>query len=168
MQLELISLSRRINDREEVIESMCKRTLASVNETLCEVLLQGQDLIEMKARLPHGHWINWLRAHCPKLSIRRAQRYMALASRAPVTAHLTEADSLRAALALCDLEGHQQHQDPKRWPAYLEAISRLSKLRAYVENNPIIKWPDEGLARFRVEFEPIAQQLWPDKFTAAP
>ncbi|HEV2210837.1 MAG TPA: hypothetical protein VG167_18850 [Verrucomicrobiae bacterium] len=161
---KLQALSRRINDREDAIQVLRKRTVQSANDTLCEVLLQGQDLIEAKARCAHGLWLPWLRANCPKVSDRSAQRYMALAARAPELAQLKEAESLRAALALCDLEGETERQEPRRWPSWQEAILRVSKLRGYVEKNPITHWPAEGVEKFRQEFEPIARAIWPERF----
>jgi hypothetical protein len=160
----LVALARRINDREEAIEALRRQSVNKVNETLAEVLLQGQDLIEIKARCAHGNWQSWLRANCPKLSLRSAQRYMALAAKAPGVERLTESDSLRAALALCDLEGADQKSGPKQWPPYMEAIGRLSKLVGFVTRFPVTQWPDEGLDKFREELQPIAALLWPDRF----
>jgi hypothetical protein len=160
---ELVTLARRINGREETIEEMRKRTVKSVNETLCEVLLQGSDLIESKARCKHGTWLHWLRVNCPKVSERHAQRYMALASKAP-TMQLEEADSLRMALALCNLEGAETNEAPRRWPAYQETILRISRLCCYVERNPIQSWPQEGLAKAKEVLEPLARVFWPDRF----
>ncbi len=160
---ELSTLARRINGREQNIEEMRKRTVNSVNETLCEVLLQGGDLIEFKARCQHGSWLVQLRANCPKLSQRRAQRYMALASKAP-NIQLEEADSLRMALALCSLEGEEVNGTPRRWPAYQETILRISRLWCYVEKNPINAWPQEGLEKAKEVLEPLARAFWPDRF----
>ena len=161
---DLVPYARRINDREKVIEELRAQTVGKANETLCEVLLQGQDLLKVKASLPHGSWLTWLRAHCPKLSERRAQRYMALAAKAPGTAALSEADSLRHALALCDMEGEREQAEPRQWPAYLEAIGRLTKLAGYVKKHPIEQWPQEGVERCREELLPLASALWPDRF----
>lgn len=166
--VELANLARRINGREQAIEAMRLRTIKSVNETLCEVLLQGQDLIKSKAHCHHGAWLYWLAANCPKISLRRAQRYMSLADKAESIPNLREADTLRAALALCDLEGESSDDKKARgWPAYQEAILRLSKLRGYVDRNPIQSWPREGLEKFREDLEPIARSLWPERFGLA-
>jgi len=161
---ELITIARRINERETTIETLRKQTLDKVNATLCEVLLQGQDLIEMKARCAHGNWINWLRVNCPTLSERRAQRYMALARSASARQQVGEAQSLRNLLMLCDMEADRTQADPKRWPSYMEAIGRLSKLAGYVKRYPIMQWPNEGVEKFREEMLPLARGLWPDKF----
>jgi hypothetical protein len=161
---ELVTLARRINSREETIQQLRRRTVGCVNETLCEVLLQGQDLLEMKARCRRGDWTHWLRVNCPTVGLRSAQRYMALAAHGS-GGELQEADSLRAALSLCNLEGEAEKTEPKRWPAYQETILRISKLRGYVERNPIKAWPKEGIEKAQEELEPIARELWPDKFT---
>jgi hypothetical protein len=159
---ELATLARAINSREETIEELRSRTVKGINETLCEVLLQGSDLIDSKSRCPHGTWLHWLRVNCPLVSERRAQRYMCLASKAP-TIQLEEADSLRMALALCNLEGGSS-ESPKRWPAYQETILRISRLWCYVEKNPIKEWPQEGLDKAKQVLEPLARVFWPERF----
>lgn len=164
LEISLAKIAKRINEREENIQALKSRAVGAVNESLCEALFQGQDLLELKAKVAHGNWQNWLRANCPKLSLRTAQRYMALAAKAPEIGSLQEADSLRAALALCELEGAKQGQSPKQWPAYIEATSRLNKLAGYLERNPLDAWPSEGIDKFRAELQPIAERLWPDKF----
>lgn len=165
---QLTALARRIKSREETIEALRARTLQGVYQSLAEVVLQGEDLIKVKALCPHGNWLPWLRVNCPKLSERRAQRYMALARKAPRAADLSEADSLRSALALCDMEGDSSGpQQPKRWPPFMEAIGRLSKLVGFVNRFPITQWPSDGLDKFRDELKPVASLLWPERFKDA-
>jgi hypothetical protein len=162
---DLTILARRINEREKDIEALRKLAIEKVNDTLREVLLQGQDLIEMKSRCRHGTWLNQLRVTCPMVSERRAERYMALARSVANGASVDEAQSLRSLLAICGMEGEEERQEPKRWPSYLEAIGRLSKVVGYVTKFPVAQWPSEGVDKFREQLFPIARELWPDKFT---
>ena len=38
----------------------------------------GTLLIEAKAQVKHGEWLNWLEVNCPAVAVRTAQQYMAL------------------------------------------------------------------------------------------
>jgi hypothetical protein len=160
---DIMHLVRRINAREDSIQEKRTDTVARINGMLCEVLLQGQDLILLKARVQYGTFENTVTLHCPKVGLRQAQRYMLLASKAPDLDGLDETKSLRQALALCDTPV-EQDKKPKKWPPFLEAVSKLSKLCGYVKTNPIANWPDDGRAKFRSELEPIARELWPERF----
>lgn len=162
LSTKLHDLARRINDREAAIEQLRSRTCIAASEAVAEALLQGQDLIAAKAELKHGLWMDWLKAHCPK-SVRHAQRYMLLARNAPRVSYLDEADSIRGALMLCDSVDKEQTES-KRWPAYLEAINRTSKLVKFFDSNAFDSWPVEGVERLKEQWRPIAVKLWPDKF----
>jgi hypothetical protein len=153
-------LARRINAREDTIQEMRKRTTEGCNQTLTEVILQGQDLLQAKADLPHGQWLPWLQSSCPSISERMAQRYMRVASNPTRVSDLAEADSLRAALVLCaEADGAGQPAGPKTWPPFLQALQRFHKFAVYVKDNPINGWPDEGRDKLREELEPIVAAL---------
>ncbi len=162
---DLISAARRINDREEAITILKRQTLDKAAEALREVLLQGADLVRVKNTLRHGQWLPWLIANCPAINPRTAQGYMRLAAD-PTRVGELAAGSIRQALALLDDEPAQDndHKETKRWPPYLEAVGRLSKLAGYIERFPVEQWPREGLEKFRADLQPIAARLWPDKF----
>ncbi len=161
---ELIQLARRINDREDVIQAGTKRLLDDAVALIPEALLQGQDLLAAKAQMPHGQWLPWLLTHCKKVGERQAQRYMLLAANPTRVSEFLKAGSLRQALALLEDKPEQEEKEPRRWPPYLEAIGRLTKLVGYVDRFPLRGWPPEGLEKFREDLAPIVRQLWPDKF----
>lgn len=163
---DLVTIARRINDREEAIGILKKQTLDKAAEALREVLLQGSDLLKVKATLRHGQWLNWLTSHCPLVSARTAQDYMRLAANPQRAADFIAAGSIRQALALLERAepGEGEDKNPKRWPPYIESIGRLSKLLGYVERFPIQQWPSEGIEKFRQDLQPLAARLWPDKF----
>src|SRR5947209_15847615 len=103
-ETDLQPLANRINKREEKIESLYQLTLRGAEQAVSEAILQGRDLSAFKESLKHGEWLKELRTRCPKISVRRAQRYMALASKAitnaPTAAHLEGIKTLHAALVL--------------------------------------------------------------------
>ena len=53
--------------------------LATARKALDHALDVGAALQEAKDGLPNGEWLPWLRANCPAISERRAQRYARLA-----------------------------------------------------------------------------------------
>jgi hypothetical protein len=164
---ELVTIGRRINDRETAIEMLKKQTFEKAADTQCEILLQGADLLTAKACLKHGQWLAWLDTHCPNVSERIAQQYMRVASNPKRASDLLLHGSMRQALCLEDSQSTEPTKEVKQWPPYLEAIGRLSKLSGYVRRFPIDKWPTEGLEKFREDLEPIAARLWPEKFAGA-
>jgi len=162
---ELIELTREINSNEDTIAALREGTIAAANGWMTEVVLQGQRLIKAKAMLPHGHWMNWIKVHCPLISHRTANGYMLVATNSQRVANLEGVTSLRAALALCSEEKSAHAAEPSReWPAYLQALGRFSKLTAYVAKHPITEWPEEGLEKLRGDLQPLAAQLWPERF----
>lgn len=161
---DLVTIARRINDREKTIGMLKRQLLDKGSEALREVLLQGDDLLKVKASIKHGQWLYWLGANTT-ISERTAQDYMRLASHPQRAADFIAAGSIRQALALLeDRDEPIAKKQAKQWPPYLEASGRLSKLIGYVERFPLEQWPDEGLEKFKEDLQPIAAKLWPDKF----
>lgn len=166
---ELTALARGINSRESTLMGIEKRTLDSVAEWLREALLQGADLLRARAQLKHGDWLDWLVANCPAVHYLKANRYMHLAANLSRVRNLTGAESLRQALELCGIPvDRPESAGTKQWPPYLEAIGRLSKFRGFLKQHPLAKMPAEGLDKIREDLQPIAAQLWPEKFPDKP
>ncbi len=165
---ELHAIAKAINDREGTIQECKRRTFSEVNSALTEAILQGQDLIKAKSRIPHGLFMEWLKVNCPNVEYRMASNYMRMASNMQRVAHLGEADSIRTALLLCDeVEGKSEDKaQPKQWLPYLEGLYRIGKLVGFFKDNPPSAWPEEGKEKARTDLLPMASALWPDKFTA--
>lgn len=164
---KLHAIARRINSREDTLEAIKGQAVGVANQAICEAMLQGQDLIAAKAECSHGDWCSWLAVHCPKVSRRTAKRYMALALKGPRVAQIDQAQSLREAMALCEMEGMDSDVAPKetkQWPPYMQALQRLARCLDVVTDNPITNWPGEGVDELRQQLQPIATQLWPERF----
>lgn len=165
--LDLSTIARAINDREEAIAILKKQSLERAADALSEVILQGADLLRVKSSLRHGQWLPWLSANCSRISARTANDYMRLASNPQRAADLLSSGSIRQALALLEEHTEEEAKKGSRWPPYIEAMGRLSKLIGYVERFPVEQWPSEGLEKFREDLQPIAAKLWPEKFEAS-
>ena len=68
----LDALAERINNGHQAY-------LATARKALEHALDAGATLHEVKTGLPHGEWLPWLKANCPGISERSAQRYIRLA-----------------------------------------------------------------------------------------
>ena len=164
-QVQLVALAKEINAREEVISAARRRTREAAAAWLCEVVLQGQAFLKVKASLPHGMFVDWVRIHCPLVTHRTATSYMRVASNWGEIANADEATSLRAALLLCkDNEEEGAPKVMKHWPAYLEGLGRVAKFRTFITKHPLAGWPEEGLHKMREDLLPIVSTLWPDRF----
>lgn len=165
---QLTALAREINEREEVIALTKGKACDATNSWMCEVALQGQALLKVKAMLNHGDFMPWIQSHCPLISDRTARDYMRVASNWQNSANVQQATSIAMALRLCAeneaaANGHPK-PEPKHWPPYIEALGRCGKLMAYIERNPLSGWPPEGRVKLRDELAPVASVLWPEKF----
>jgi len=86
---------------------------------------------------------------------------------------LDEAVSLRAALALCAEPvkeeqasvAENQRAEARAWTRlYLESFRTLAKFTGCLKNYPLNKWPAEGKAKLRGDLEPLARELWPERW----
>lgn len=164
--VELAKLARSINRREEVLLEHEAKSLKGVADWLSDALLQGAELNAARARCKHGDWLDWLKANCPKVHYLKANRYMHMAANLSRVRNLTQAESLRQALQLVGVpvegsasSGPTQHSLP-----YVEGLSKFSKFGSFLIRNPITTWPTEGVEQLREDLEPVAKELWPEKF----
>jgi hypothetical protein len=153
--LTLLALAKQINEREEIIDAVRSQVEDKLRQAAPEIVLQGQALIAAKARVPFGEWLTWLKAHCPKVSKRNAQRYMARAENATLTDYYH---------LLCDGEEPAAVHHNKQWLPYVEALTKVSRFQAYITRFPIHNWPEPGRERLKEVLEPIARELWPQQF----
>jgi hypothetical protein len=165
-RLDLHRLANEINDREKAIDQLKRATIGKAGEAVTEAILQGQALIKAKANIPHGLWLDWLKANCPNISQPSASRYMTIAANYSRVNNIEGAESLRQALALCSLDEHGKPKEIKQWPADLLGLNRLSKFVGFVSNHPINAWPEGSRDQLRQDMEPIARQLWPERWAA--
>jgi hypothetical protein len=163
---ELVQLIRDINSREDTIAMLKANAQQSVCKWITEVILQGNDLNKAKAIIPHGDWTLWIKANCPLISHQTANRYMLVARNSSRVSN-SGVGSLRDAVLLCSETPEAVGLDDgvkKESPHYLEAIERFGRLTVYIDRFPLTTWPTEGVGVFKEKLEPIARQLWPERF----
>ena len=162
----LHELAKAICERERTLLEFKDKAFSFASQAVAEALLQGQQLLKAKEIVPHGVWLEWLRANCPNVHERMAQRYMSLALNPTRVSDLERASSLRAALTLlCEPQENGGVHSPKQsWPEYLEGLYRFGKVLKFVTSHPIDRWPDEGRDKLRSDLEPVARSLWPERW----
>lgn len=164
-KIEIRNAAKAIRARNEAIDALEKQVLSKGNEWLCEIRLQGAELVKAKHDVGHGNWLAFLE-ECG-LSETTARRRMLIASNSSRVTNLDAAGSLRQALAICGAPvepGDHSDKEPHRWPGPIEAIARASKFIGYVDRFPIASWPKPQVEKLREDLKPIAEKLWPEKF----
>jgi hypothetical protein len=180
LMTEMAKMARQVNEYQSNIEILERRAISGVNDWLNEVNQCGAILIQLKERQKHGEWLPWLRRHCPRLTsvgsdgaikAERAQRYMRVAhnweriSKAMRESLLPEQMSLRAALQLCSSsEDSTDSPPPRRWPIEEVIIGKASKLVGDLYKHPLRSWHCDAVEKLREDLEPIARELWPERF----
>jgi len=159
---EVKSLIRRINDREDVIQALQQATLGKANDTLVEVLMQGQELLRLKASAPEQwDWPAYLAATCPKLNPLKAKVYMRVASNPP-----RFSDPKQMLLLMCPTDEPKEQTERKVAPAWFAHLQDMTRwVKSVVKVAPVTAWPKEGVDELKTELLPIAKALWPERFT---
>lgn len=62
------------------------------------------------------------------------------------------------------INGQRNGHHHTRWPPYMESLRRFARLKKVLDAQPIKTWPDDGIDRLRADIEPIARDLWPERF----
>lgn len=155
------SLSQDIKRSWENIALLEERLFESGAEWIREIAIQGQRLIDLKAQLKHGEWLPW--CDTQNVTYQRINRCMRVAANLSRVINLDSSSSLRRVLAICQANDDPEPdaKEPKRWPAYIEAHHRTSKLLAVFRKSPITQWPSEGVDQLKKDLLPIVTTLWP-------
>lgn len=166
-QRELHALAHSINQRQDAIELLKNRVYDTGAQAGVEIVLQGQELIRMKGLLPSGQWIDWLKGHCPKISERTAQHWMAIARNPQRVALLKSGVPSRELFgAMVDPLGSEGDSSgpAKSCPDYIQTLYLCSRWTKYISTHPIETCPEEAKAELRKELQPVAEKLWPERF----
>lgn len=124
------------------------RTVAS--EAVAKAIQCGQLLLEQKAALGHGSWLEWLDANVPEIGDRTARKYMALAKR-NYDSDLTDSASLRQAYLATGIIPAPEEKAPSppdpnkpwvRFTRYLDGFRLWFNRR--VEDDPLESWPEDS------------------------
>ena len=162
---EVARIARQINEREQTLRSLEKKTRDNADAWMCEAIEQGADLIKAKEEVGHGYWQEWLRIHCPLVSARSARVYMEAANtKRQRAAFFDDVQSLRQMLAKRRMENASEQTSAavsKSWPDGMEAIGLFARLIKRLKRAPMSGWPKEFRTKFmelKVQFEELVAQ----------
>jgi hypothetical protein len=156
-------LVRDIKAHVETIDALRNQAARKVNDWLVEVVLCGRKLNEAKEIVPKRQWMDWVAVHCPTVSHDTINKYMRVAANSERVLN-SNVSSLREALHLLTEKSSEQNKVEQSLLPYLEALGRVHKLVGYIGRNPVREWPQEGREKLREDLEPIARELWPERF----
>ncbi len=158
MLSERIELIRRVNSREEGINSQADELIRHANALVAEMMLQGHDLLRIRG-LDEKSWTSLFHDGAIKFTARRALTYISCARR--------NENSLRQALLLFDPATTVQLEegaDQTKWSDDVAGIGRVTKLVGWLTDHAWDKWPQVSKTRLRDELLPMAKHLWPERF----
>lgn len=164
MQIQ-ITTAEGINSANAALNEAVENAKRGIGGCVHAAKILGDKLIEARALMGHGEWLEWLRKNCPEVSDSRARRAQSIARLWEGSEAIQSADSLRSALSLCFESGDEEEKEKTDgWPKYLKTLGAVARVSRMIERLPLSRWPDEGKVELRDKLEPIARMVWPDKF----
>jgi hypothetical protein len=139
---DLVELATRINTDYAAIVKADREAMTANHNIVERAISLGQMLHAAKDRAGHGEWLTWLKANCPDLPERTAQRYMNLSTKSPKLREkmksATMADlTLKSALDLADDKTSKKSAAKTALDRFENAWSKLDipTQQAFVEAN---------------------------------
>jgi hypothetical protein len=167
----LQELSRRIKSREQTIKALDQSVDKAADACVCEIILQGQDLLEAKDLVNHGSWMEWVRSHFPG-SHSTALNWMWLAEKfgghsQQLTNLIRQGYSVSVLYALRRRASPAvDSEEPKKLPPPIFVLlpdRTCALVRDYMREDRS-RWPAEAMQKLRADVQPLAADLWPEKF----
>jgi len=164
-------LARAISGRWEILDDLDREFQRAGNALVLEALLQGQDLLRLKAGLDHGQWQPWCEINLgPRMH--KAQKCMRLAANLARAPDLIEAQSMREALQICGepstppAAAEPAEKTERPWPpsANLATMKLFDKWLDALHSTPLSDCSEAIRQRYRERLEPVNRELHPDKF----
>lgn len=145
-----INLAEAIRHAFAEAARLAKETTGYASKAVSKALECGRLLLEQKAALGHGSWLEWLDANVPEIGDRTARKYMALAKR-NYDSDLTDSASLRQAYLATGIIPAPEEKAPSppdpnkpwvRFTRYLDGFRLWFNRR--VEDDPLESWPEDS------------------------
>ena len=149
-----------MRERQELIEAGKRDVFGRIGELVGLAAEQGQDCLLAKTKL-NGElkWSDWLRAHVPQLNEQDAAKYERISTEQMI-------DPRQCVFAFLPASERPASTALQRTPpaAFEVFAGYVVKLKATLRDNPISEWDQSRLASTRRELEPLARELWPERF----
>lgn len=164
-QLQL-NLADQINRSYAESVTLADIAQTHINAALEKVIECGQLLKQQKDSLKHGGWIEWLRANCPDIHERTAQRYMKLANTTHVS-FLQDASTVRQAYIAAGIMPEPEKPQPKEITPETPTITfvrPLDRFRLWYNRRtmetPLPEWTPQMKRILRNELRWFAQRYF--------
>jgi len=164
-------LARSISGRWMILDDLDNEFQAAGNALVREALLQGQDLLSLKAGLDHGQWQPWCEINLGT-RIHKAQKCMRLAENLARAPDLMEAQSMRQALQICVEQSvtrtpsNTAEKTERPWPpsANLATMKLFDKWLDALPATPLSDASEAIRQRYRERLLPVNRELNPEKY----
>jgi hypothetical protein len=146
----VVNLAEQINRTYEESVALATQAKDQATTAITKALECGQLLLQQKAALKHGGWLEWLDANCPQISEQTARRYMALSKRSHVS-DLNDAATLRQAYLACGIvhEKPKTANEPDPEKPWVKFVKPLDAFRLWFntrsEQSPMEEWGEDAL-----------------------
>lgn len=145
-QLQL-NLADEINSTYAESVQLGEIAQSHINTALEKVLECGRLLQQQKDSLKHGGWIEWLRANCPEIHVRTAQRYMKLAANTTHVSFLEDESTIRKAYIAAGILPEPEKaepQEPTPETPIITFVRPLDRFRLWynrrTQETPLTEW----------------------------
>lgn len=147
----VVNLAEQINLAFEQSVALASQAKDQAATAVTKAFECGQLLLQQKAALKHGGWIEWLDANCPQIGERTARKYMSLAKRNHGS-DLNDAATLRQAYLACGIIQETPKpaaKEPSPETPWVKFVKPLDAFRLWfntrVEQSPMEEWGEDAL-----------------------
>ena len=156
---DLQPIAKRLREREEQIEAGKRNLFERISDLTELAYEQGRDLILAKTKTGKVlKFSEWLRIHVPNLHAQQAAKYERVA-----TEQLTDPRQCIFAFLPAE-EGNRDlpaRMKPKPWEL---GWGYMHKLSSIIKTKLLLDWPSQQREYLAQELEPVARELWPERF----
>jgi hypothetical protein len=145
-----INLAPQILETYRESNRLADEAKGYASEAVAKAVQCGQLLLQQKAALQHGTWLDWLATNLSEINERTARRYMALANRTHVT-DLNDAASVRQAYLATGIippspKKELTATDPdKPWVRFTRFLDGFRLwFNKRIDSEPLDQWPTES------------------------
>ena len=170
-----INLAVQIRDAYREANQLADQAKGFASQAVAKAIECGQLLLQQKASLGHGSWLDWIKLNLPEISHDKAQRYMRLAKAASQlpenhdgnNAHvryLEDAASVRQAyiavgiLPMPPKPGDEPPDPNKPWVEFLRWLDGFRLwFQKRMDADPIETWPENSRRVLKNELKWFAE-----------
>jgi hypothetical protein len=174
---EMEPLSAQLHDAEDSLFHAEMIFRKAGEQWLWRVIEAGRVLNAIRTSLKtDARWREWIENresdNNPKrISVRTAYVYRQVANEYDISDEVQRSALIETGSIEAFLKAHRERKEiaaeannREAIPVWSEAVDRFTKLLVFFDRQPLVQWPEKSRNILRSKFQPIATQLWPEKF----